>query len=71
VKRSRAQSARVELWRDAAGVHLVVADDGQGMSADSGGLAGIEERVRLLGGRCELNSRPGQGTTWSVLLPSL
>jgi signal transduction histidine kinase len=78
MKHSGAKSARVELWRDEAGVHLVVADDGHGFVTAAGansnaktglGLAGIDERVRLLGGRHELVSQPGKGTTLSVLVP--
>lgn len=75
LKHSSATSARVELWKDEAGVHLVVADDGRGfMMGTEGvkaglGLSGMVERVHLLGGRHELVSRPGQGTTLSVLIP--
>ncbi len=75
VKHSRARSARVELWQDEAGVHLVIADDGCGFSGTQRamkmglGLAGIQERVQLLGGRCEIIPRPGEGTTVSVLVP--
>lgn len=74
MKHSGAKSARMEMWRDEAGAHLVVADDGRGFdtSADGNaglGLTGISERVRLLGGRHELSSTPGKGTTLSVLVP--
>ena len=75
VKHARAKSARAELWRDEAGVHLVIADDGCGFAVAertglSGlGLAGIDERVQLLGGRYEIISRPGGGTTLTVLVP--
>lgn len=60
-------------------VRVVVRDDGQGCElpeylADltaSGrlGLAGIYERAHLLGGRAEVRSAPGQGTTVCVELP--
>ena len=33
------------------------------------GLSGIEERVRLMGGRCKWLSNPGQGTTLAILIP--
>jgi signal transduction histidine kinase/ligand-binding sensor domain-containing protein len=75
VKHSGAKTARVELWRDEAGVHLVVADDGRGLAekkANSGnglGLSGIEERARLIVAQCKWLSQPGQGTTLSVLIP--
>ena len=34
VKHSEARNARVEFWRDEAGAHLVVADDGRGLTAE-------------------------------------
>jgi signal transduction histidine kinase len=75
VRHSGAKSARMDLWSDDAGVHLVVADDGRGFAITaherSGlGLTGIAERIRLLGGRHDLVSRPGQGTTLTVLIPT-
>ncbi len=73
VKHSGAKTARVELWRDEAGVHLIIADDGRGLDGAERkglGLAGIEERVRLLGGQLHLASMAGNGTTLSVLVPS-
>lgn len=35
------------------------------------GLAGIRQRARLLGGKCSIQSRPGQGTQVVVELPVL
>ena len=64
-------SARVT----AQGVSLSVVDDGCGFdverAADSGriGLAGMEERVRLLGGRLAVDSRPGAGTRVEATIP--
>src|SRR5262249_21774303 len=54
LQHSRAKTSRMDLWRDEAGVHLVVADDGCGFAVNTAGkhaglgVAGIEERVRLL-----------------------
>ena len=73
VKHSRAKTARVELWRDEGGVHLVVADDGRGLDGaerNGLGLSGMEERVRLLGGQLNLTSIPEKGTTVSILVPT-
>ena len=73
VQHSRAKSARVELWQDEAGLHLVIADDGCGFDLAARaektglGIAGIKERVQLLGGKYEMISRPGAGTTISIL----
>ena len=78
VQHSGAKTARVELWQDEGGVHLVVSDDGRGVAAAilSGsvgghglGLSGIEERARLIGAQCKWLSQPGKGTTLSVLVP--
>ena len=67
----------VEFRRNS--VRLSVSDDGKGFSvperagdlAKQGklGLAGMEERARLLGGRLELKSRPGEGTVVRLEVP--
>jgi signal transduction histidine kinase len=33
------------------------------------GLLGIQERLKVLGGRCEIQSAPGQGTKLNVKIP--
>jgi signal transduction histidine kinase len=54
-------------------VSVTVRDDGRGFDTTaftSGfGLAGMRERVELLGGELALTSRAGQGTTVSATLP--
>jgi signal transduction histidine kinase len=58
-------------------VRLVVSDDGCGFDpsphaaqAHHGlGLAGMRERAALAGGRAEVDSRPGAGTTVTVTIP--
>ena len=60
---------------------LRVSDDGHGFDPDavvpaedgeSGiGLVGMRERLRLLGGRLEIESAPGEGARFRVLLPAL
>jgi signal transduction histidine kinase len=61
----------VELWLDERTVNLAIRDDGCGFdvgptrreaSGRSLGLAGIEERAMLAGGRSDIESRPGMGT---------
>jgi signal transduction histidine kinase len=58
-----------------AGLELLIEDEGVGLDpraalAAGGGLAGMRERVQLLGGSFELLSLPGQGATIRVLLPA-
>jgi signal transduction histidine kinase len=54
------------------GVRLLVSDDGEGFAATSGspagtrgslGLVGMRERLHIVGGRVEVHSKPGGGTT--------
>jgi PAS domain S-box-containing protein len=40
-----------------------------GASDSAGGLAGMAERASLLGGRLEINSRPGEGTRLTAHIP--
>jgi two-component system sensor histidine kinase DegS len=61
-------------------IKAAVADDGRGFDSSVGlsdlprkgklGLAGIQERVRLLGGSLRVQSEPGKGTSVSVEVPS-
>ena len=55
-------------------LELRVSDRGGGIEADRGepdrmGLTGLRERVESLGGRFEIDSAPGRGTTLLALLP--
>lgn len=70
-----ARQARVTLSVAADTVHLAVADDGAGFDpaaarlASGLGLASIEERTLLLGGRCRIASAPGAGTEVEISVP--
>jgi signal transduction histidine kinase len=53
----------------------MVRDDGSGFEpedrGDGGfGLIGMDERVSLVGGRLEIDSAPGRGTTVRASLPA-
>ena len=58
---------------------LTVTDDGRGFDVVAGfegvtagrsmGLVGMQQRVRLLGGRFRITSQPGRGTVIEVALP--
>jgi two-component system, NarL family, sensor kinase len=54
-------------------LHLSIQDDGTGFdvaAAKAGyGLINLHERLTSLGGRCEIQSKPGSGTTVSFALP--
>jgi signal transduction histidine kinase len=34
------------------------------------GLVGMQERVQLIGGRLEVSSKPGKGTTVTIIIPN-
>ncbi len=51
------------------GIGFKVGDDKDLKRIEGYGLRGIEERVDLFGGRCELRSSPGSGTEWDIKIP--
>jgi signal transduction histidine kinase len=75
VKYAGATRVKVALIREKTHTILSITDEGVGFAssafapAETGGLRGMEERARLLGGTLELQSRPGQGTRLVVQLP--
>jgi signal transduction histidine kinase len=71
VKHAQASSVTVAVSVDSAAVKARVADDGVGGAAPGGssGLIGLVDRVEALDGRFQLESRPGHGTTISIILP--
>ena len=76
VKRhSGADRAEVRLEQLDGRLHLSVSDCGRGLKsnqppAEHGiGIRGMEERLRLLGGKLEIQSRPMQGTRIDAWLP--
>ncbi len=75
VRHAHAKMARVALRVAVGAVRLTVADDGSGFDPEAArragglGLASVEERARLLGGRCRIASAPGAGTAIEVSVP--
>jgi len=75
VKHAGVSQASVELRRSEGWLQLKVSDSGVGMesgtaSAKAGlGLLSIRERTRLVGGKAEIRSVPGEGTSVSVEIP--
>jgi PAS domain S-box-containing protein len=82
-KHAPASRVRVALDRSGRAVRLLVRDEGRGFQPDEAkrgngpgervGLSSMRERVSLLGGRFELHSEPGAGTTLKaeVELPAM
>jgi PAS domain S-box-containing protein len=73
-KHSSSQRAQVELRLDDGRVHVEVRDFGRGFDLklsrrDTLGLLGMTERVRLLGGKCTIESKVGSGTCVAAWLP--
>lgn len=73
-KHSGAHSVSVNLTGTEEATELTIRDDGRGfdvtaLGRDRLGLAGVEERVRLLGGSVDISSTAGKGATLSVRLP--
>ena len=70
-KHAQATVAQVDVEADDARLRLSVRDDGVG-GADFGrgsGLIGLRDRVEAVGGRIELTSPPGRGTSLVVTVP--
>jgi two-component system NarL family sensor kinase len=71
-KHAHARGVDVRLGRRGRTVRLSVKDDGVGgavANARGHGLIGMRERARLLGGRLQVRSRPGEGTTITAQVP--
>lgn len=77
-KHAHARTSEIRLWRVKRFICCSIQDDGTGFDQSaiaSGkaprglGLLGIQERLRVLGGSCEIQSAPGQGTTLNVKIP--
>jgi signal transduction histidine kinase len=70
-KHSHATSASVSVTRRGTQLVVAVADDGAG-GADrvaGSGLSGLTDRIEALGGRLEVSSPPGAGTTLRAEIP--
>jgi PAS domain S-box-containing protein len=74
-RHAQAKTATVSLRELDGGLLLSVSDTGVGFDSNAGippptlGLYSMEERVRLLGGKLEIRSAPGHGTTLLAWIP--
>ncbi len=79
-KHARAERVEVHLTIQPELLTLVVTDDGRGFDPDAAlspqkkgrqawGLLGMQERVALVQGTCQIQSRPNEGTTIEVTVP--
>jgi signal transduction histidine kinase len=71
-RHSQAASVRIRVEQARDRLVLNIQDDGRGfdvLHTKGLGLLGIQERVTRLGGKCQVHSQPGDGTTVSVELP--
>jgi len=78
-KHAEATKAEVEVKFDEDKVTVTISDNGKGFKPPESlgaltptgklGLAGMQERVQLLGGRLKLESKPGKGTKIFVEAP--
>jgi signal transduction histidine kinase len=82
LKHSGATRAKVSVSCNAASFEIVISDNGKGFhplsgngesngpTAESGdGLRNMRQRLADIGGHCEVESSPGQGTTIRFVLP--
>ncbi|MGD9142893.1 MAG: PAS domain S-box protein [Dehalococcoidia bacterium] len=79
-KHAQATEVQVTAEFHDSGIILIVGDNGKGFELEGSmddlprigqlGLMGMQERVWLLGGSIEVNSRPGKGTTLKVEVPA-
>lgn len=74
-KHARTKLAIVSVSRRDRYIQLTVRDPGVGFSPDSLkdraglGIVSMEERVRLVGGKISVHSKPGEGTRVEVVVP--
>jgi signal transduction histidine kinase len=74
-KHARASHVDVHLGQQGESITVMIRDNGVGLNegnrnADGGtGLRSMRERADLLGGKVEVASRPGSGTTMILQLP--
>jgi signal transduction histidine kinase len=75
-KHAQAKAVNIQMGRESASVRVLIEDDGQGMTKSTGfsgrsfGLAGMRERIGMLGGAVTVTSVKGKGTKIEVIVPA-
>jgi PAS domain S-box-containing protein len=76
IRHANASSISIRLYKSKLGIAMTIKDNGIGIlqgkaeSAKSLGLIGMRERVRQFGGKINISSKKGQGTTLTIYIPS-
>jgi signal transduction histidine kinase len=70
-KHARGSAVNVRVEADRANLHISIRDDGIGGAdlAKGSGLTGLNDRVEALGGRMQITSPAGSGTSMRVTIP--
>jgi signal transduction histidine kinase len=73
-KHARASMVHVEVTTDDPVARLLIRDDGMGGATlgkgDGSGLVGLRDRIEALGGRMDITSPSGCGTTLAIQIPA-
>ncbi len=74
IKHAQPKRIQIKLQIQQSHIILIVKDDGKGFDinvkkSNSFGLVGMRERVEMLEGELEINSKPNAGTTIMIKLP--
>jgi signal transduction histidine kinase len=76
LKHANPTQVRIQMNTKGTSFEILVKDDGQGFDAhdatlltERDGLRNMETRLRIVGGKCEIVSEPGKGTTVRMVCP--
>jgi signal transduction histidine kinase len=72
LKHAQASQVWISFQLHTDGLRIAVRDDGRGFAEEEthgNGLRGLSDRVQALGGRIDITTHPGRGTTVAATLP--
>jgi signal transduction histidine kinase len=75
IKHSNAKNAQIELKCDERNIYLMISDNGNGFNyiddrkMCGNGISNMKERVNLLNGKIDIESKKGKGTIIKVIIP--